>query len=90
MAAIEGEKLIRVATVEEVCKAPLQILCSPGGTQPFALEAKERDFVERIHHAQSRIEFQTINDPDRITKKNMLRPQISMTVDDVPALYTFG
>jgi len=68
-------------------EAPLQMLRRPGGPQPLALNAKERDFVERIDHTQSRIELQTIDDADRIAEMDMLGPQVSMTVDDTPALH---
>jgi len=90
MTTIENEKLLRMAVMELVHDPSPEVLPCPSSAQPLALDAKERYFIEWIDHAQPRIEFQTIDDADRIAEKNVFRTQISMSVDNVPALHPFG
>ena len=50
--------------------------------QPFAFEAQERDFVQRVDRAQPIVEFEAVDDPDRIAEPNVFRTQITMSVHE--------
>ena len=90
MAAIKHKKLLRVAVVQRMHDAAAQIFAGPGGAKPLALDAKERYFVERIDHAQARIEFQTVDNAHRIAEANMFGAQVAMPVDDAPRSHALG
>ena len=79
-----------MAVVERVHDAAPQIFAGPGGAQPLAFDAEERDFVEGIDHAQARVEFQAVDDADRIADPNMFGAQVAMAVDDVARSHALG
>jgi hypothetical protein len=90
MTAIKDKKLLRVSVMECAHDAAPQIFTGPGGAEPFAFNTQERDFVERIDHSQARIEFQTVNDSNRIAEANVFGAQVSMPVDDPPRSHALG
>ena len=84
MAAIEDKKLLGVSVVQRAHNVAPQIFAGPGGAEPLAFDAEERDFVERIDHSQAPIEFQAVDDADGIAEANMFGAQVSVPVDDTP------
>ena len=52
------------------------------GAEPLAFDAQKGDFVERIDHAQARIELQAIDNPHRVAEADVLGAQIAVAVDD--------
>jgi len=90
MAAIKNEELFRFPIVERTYDAAPQIFAGPGGAEPFAFDTQERDFVERIDHSQACIEFQAVDNAYRIAETDMLRPQVAVTIDDMPRSHAFG
>ncbi len=90
MAAIKQKKLVGVSVVQRVYDAAAQIFAGPGGAKSFALDAQERDFVERIDHPQACVEFQAIDDADRIAKRDMFRAQVAVPFDDAACSHPPG
>jgi hypothetical protein len=76
--------------MERVHDVAAQIFARPRCAEPFAFEAEERDFVEWIHHSQARIEFQAVDDGDRITETDVLGAQVAVAIDDAPRPHAFG
>ena len=60
------------------------------GAEPLAFEAQECNLVEWIHGSQTRVELETVDDPDRIAKPDVLRAQIAMPIDDAAAMHAFN
>ena len=90
MAAIEDEKLLGMAVMERMHDAAAQIFARPRRAEPLAFEAEERDFVERIDHSQAGIEFQAVDNADRIAETNVFGAQIAVAIDDAPRPHAFG
>jgi hypothetical protein len=80
---IEDEKLFPLAVVQSPHHAPTQMLTRPSRTQAFAFNAEERQLVDRIDHPQAAVEFEAIDDAHLVAQPNVLRPQVTMPVDDV-------
>lgn len=70
------------AIVEPLLEAVEQPPTNPRCPQHFALEVKERDLVKRVGPTQPFVEFQSVYDPHRWTKMDVLRPEIPMAVHD--------
>ena len=84
MAAIKDEKLVRMPVMEGTHDAAAQVFARPRRAKPLALEAEERDFIERIDHSQPGIELQAIDYADRIAETNVFGAQIAVAIDDAP------
>jgi len=90
MTAVKNEKLLGFSVIERMRHVAAQILAGPGGAKPFAFDAQEGDFVERINHAQTRVEFQAVDNAHRIAQPDVFRAQVAMSVDDMPRPHPFG
>ena len=73
-----------------VRQAAAQIARNPRAAQPLAFQSEKGEFVERVIGAQIIVEFEAIDDAQRVAEPDMLRPQIAMRVDDVAAGRTRG
>jgi hypothetical protein len=71
IAAIKDEKVFRMPDTKGAHEAVPQVFARPRGPKPLAFETEERNFVDRIDHSQPSVEFQTIDDPDRIAEANV-------------------
>jgi len=69
--------------------APDVITC-PCGAEPVAFEAQECNLIEWIDRPQARIEFEAIDDPDRIAKPDVLGAQVAVSVDDSAVANALG
>jgi hypothetical protein len=88
MAAIKGKELLGVPIMQRMHDAAPQILAGPRSAKAFALDAQERDLIERIDHPQLCIEFQTIDDADGVTEPNMFRAKVAVPVDNMSRTHT--
>jgi hypothetical protein len=89
MAAVEPKQCVRRVVIQATHRAPAQVLAGPGDSQSFALETEEREFIQRVAGAEPIVEFEAIDDADRISEPDVLRTQIAVSVDDVPAQHAF-
>jgi len=70
--------------------AALDVIADPRRSEPLAFEREKRHLVVRINGAETRIEFEAVDDPDRMAEPDVLRPQIAVPVDDVPPTHAGG
>jgi hypothetical protein len=80
------KKVARSRVSHELCHALDQSAAEPCGVQMGALHAKECEFVIRIDQPQVPVEFEAVEDHDRIRQADMLRSQIAMAIDDAARL----
>ena len=62
-------------------------LAHPGRTEAFALEREERELVGRIQQAEVARELEAVDDLRLPLEADVLRPQVAVGLDDVPAAY---
>ena len=82
MATIKGKELIGVPIMQRMHDVAAQIFAGPRSAKAFALDAQERDLIERIDYPQLCIEFQTIDDADRVTEPNICLLYTSDAADE--------
>lgn len=88
MATIKGKELLRAPIIQRMHDAAPQIFAGPRSAKAFALDAQERDLIEWIDHPQLCIEFQTIDDADRVTEPNMFGAKVAVPVDNMSRTHT--
>ena len=85
MAAIEQKQGVRRVLAQAVHHAPAQVSAGPRSAQALALQTEERDFIQRVTCAEPIVEFEAIDDADRVAQPDVLRAQIAVSVNDAPA-----
>gem|GEM_PF-4816172 len=88
MATIKDKELLGMTIMQRMHDAAPQIFTGPRSAKAFALDAQERDLIEWIDHPQLCIEFQTIDDADRVTEPNMFGAKVAVPVDNVSRTHT--
>ena len=61
-----------------------QVSTRPSNPQTLALQTQERDFVQRVTGTKPIIEFEAIDDADRVSQPDVFGAQITVSVNDVP------
>src|SRR5271169_1845843 len=64
----------------------------PAHAAPSRSHSRQRNAISSngFHHSQARIEFQAVDDADRITETDVLGAQIAVAIDDAPRPHAFG
>src|SRR5665647_2891260 len=83
MASIKREQLLGRTVPQHAFHAAFDKGPNPSRTESLALKTEIGDLIERIDHSQPRIEFETVDDPDRIPQPDMLGAQVAMARDDL-------
>jgi hypothetical protein len=88
MAAIEQKQGVRRVLIEAAHHSLAQVSTGPRSAQALALEAQERNFIQRVTPAEPIVEFEAIDDADRVAEPDVFGAQIAMSVNDAPAEHT--
>ena len=90
MAAIKQVELARDSVGEPARHLAPQVSANPSGAEAFAFEIEEGDLVEGIHHPQTVVELQAIDNAHWVAKPDMLRAQVAMAIDNMAFAYPGG
>lgn len=66
------------------------VSADPSDSEAFASEIEKRDLMQRIHHPQTVIELQAIDDPYGVAQPNMLRAQVAVSINKMPLAHSCG
>jgi hypothetical protein len=64
-------------------ETPQDVFANPANSMPFALDGQKCCLLERVDRTQPVIEFQTIDDRDRLIDEDVLRSHVSVSVRDL-------
>ena len=90
MAAIEQEEIFGQTITQAGPNSAPDIFAGPAGAEALAFEAQECNLVVWVHGSQTWVELKTVDDPDRITKPDVLGTQITVPIDDATAINAFN
>jgi hypothetical protein len=90
MATIKQVELARDSVGEPARHLAPYVSTDPSSAEAFAFEIEESDLVERIHHPQTVVELQAIDNSHWVAKPDMLGPQVAMPVDNMAFAYPGG
>lgn len=84
MTPIEEKKSTAGVVIQDKGQMLPDPLGSPQPAQPFAFEMQEGNFIERIERPQFWVEFQAIDDRNRLAQPDVLGAKIAMGIDVAP------
>ena len=82
MTAIKQEKIFGEAVTQAGRDPAPDIFAGPACTEALAFKVQECNLVEWIHGSQTRVKLQAIDDPDRISKPNVLGTQVAVPINN--------
>ena len=85
MAAIEQKQGVRRVLIEAAHHSLAQVSTGPRSAQALALQTEERDFIQRVTCAEPIVEFEAIDDADRVAEPDVFGAQIAVSVNDALA-----
>jgi hypothetical protein len=86
-ATIKQVELARDSVGEPARHLAPYVSTDPSSAEAFAFEIEESDLVEGIHHPQTVVELQAIDNAHWVAKPDMLRAQVAMTIDNMAFAY---
>jgi hypothetical protein len=84
VAAIECEQRLTRSAAHYARHPMFEVVAYPRRAKPFAFETKKGNFIIGIDGAQSGIELDAVDNPDRFAQMNVLRTQVTVSIDDAP------
>ena len=79
---MEQEDAARWIIVQQARKMLPDRIAKPATAKPLAFQMQERDLIQWIDRPQMRIELEAIDDRERGTEPDVLRPQVAVTIDN--------